>query len=773
MSLGLGNDRERKPSSFNDLNKFTKLCAELECALANAYGSLDDILSLKDLLLEQSLPCSLKAKLTLTVARLHRSMSDLGVPSGEITRLVRLYAVPWENKSKALKKLHQDYESKQNQLDIALKRLEMIGVHTMRMEKEKRIMNWEKLFAKLASSRGHGQRWKFLIQQFKNKIKKGENMASLYVQASDDEEDDNDEDSDEKVDNLKNMNSLSFGRRFSERLKRFDGLSQPEPLPNESKFDVEGSRQSLIEEGSETSTALPLSDVISVGSIEQDSMSAASLPVQKKVRFDDYDDSSRNNELNNKTLIESTSKSVSTSEKGCWTHEPDSERMFHLRLFKPSCKTLSTSWCSISFDKQLRKSSVFADTDDTNEGGAKNYQEFIFKLQKDFEERNFEEVFVKISVHPENKKNMIAMASLKLTDIEVTEEVKENETKPIAYQLKAMVNNPDLIFNKPCGNLYFLCFFSTVYLPKTINRSTETLSIEELTERIITLRRNEAMKRLKSAGTTMIEKPVYTEEQMATAKEQLKQELFDLRDEYEERLGLLISQLHKENVEDVREFVNAATSPLFMWSASRSFRAMENKEATKIEKKKPVKKVSRQKNEPVWGENLPEDFFERMEMFQEASSKHHQQLKEKFNSTTEKEIVKKLATQNRLDTASSHQDLQMEKDVCLPALFMPSKSRNHYSSKARSYFHAFGTRDGRVTQPPSILQLPRLKSAPNVSEVVGTYEVTSRNKSGAGDREEDAEEQLERLNYESDNSSVSIDVCKDEDNESDEAQEDD
>lgn len=47
----------------------------------------------------------------------------------ELVRLVRLFSTPWEEKSAALKKLHEDYESKQRQLNIAIKRLQLVDAH--------------------------------------------------------------------------------------------------------------------------------------------------------------------------------------------------------------------------------------------------------------------------------------------------------------------------------------------------------------------------------------------------------------------------------------------------------------------------------------------------------------------------------------------------------------------------------------------------------------------------------------------------------------------
>lgn len=51
------------------------------------------------------------------------------MPVNELVRLVRVYSTPWEEKSAALKKLHEDYEAKQRQLNIAIKRLQLVDAH--------------------------------------------------------------------------------------------------------------------------------------------------------------------------------------------------------------------------------------------------------------------------------------------------------------------------------------------------------------------------------------------------------------------------------------------------------------------------------------------------------------------------------------------------------------------------------------------------------------------------------------------------------------------
>ncbi len=53
------------------------------------------------------------------------------MPTQELIRLVRIYSTPWEEKSTALKKLHEDYEAKKSQLDIAVRRLQLVDAQVI------------------------------------------------------------------------------------------------------------------------------------------------------------------------------------------------------------------------------------------------------------------------------------------------------------------------------------------------------------------------------------------------------------------------------------------------------------------------------------------------------------------------------------------------------------------------------------------------------------------------------------------------------------------
>ena len=53
----------------------------------------------------------------------------MNIPLDELIRMVRLYSTPWEEKSEALKKLHEQYEAKKTQLNIAIQRLQLVDAH--------------------------------------------------------------------------------------------------------------------------------------------------------------------------------------------------------------------------------------------------------------------------------------------------------------------------------------------------------------------------------------------------------------------------------------------------------------------------------------------------------------------------------------------------------------------------------------------------------------------------------------------------------------------
>lgn len=123
-------------------------------SFAEVQSSTQDLMELKDDLLIQFLPPTLKFKIAVVFGNMYRSLSDLNTPVTELLRLVKIYSAPWEKNSALLKKINDMYETKKQLLNISIKRLTLVDKNTDLFQKEKRIMNWEKLYLKLSEAKG-------------------------------------------------------------------------------------------------------------------------------------------------------------------------------------------------------------------------------------------------------------------------------------------------------------------------------------------------------------------------------------------------------------------------------------------------------------------------------------------------------------------------------------------------------------------------------------------------------------------------------------------
>lgn len=168
-------------------NKFEILCDGVINSLSETQASIQDLLQFKDSLLLHYLPPPLLFRLAIIVGKVYRSFSDMNTPVNELVRLVRIYSLPWDQNSVALKRLHDMFENKKHMLNLAIKRLTLIDKKTKLFEADKRIQNWEKLYIKLSEAKGHGRRWKFQIETFRKKANIGYDELIRWIKAETEE----------------------------------------------------------------------------------------------------------------------------------------------------------------------------------------------------------------------------------------------------------------------------------------------------------------------------------------------------------------------------------------------------------------------------------------------------------------------------------------------------------------------------------------------------------------------------------------------------------
>jgi hypothetical protein len=86
--------------------------------------------------------------MTVSLFRIY-SQSDLCTPLNELIRLVRLYSSSWEEKVVVLREIQGQQESKQKQVTIALKKIELLASESEKLEQERAANNWAMLFSKV------------------------------------------------------------------------------------------------------------------------------------------------------------------------------------------------------------------------------------------------------------------------------------------------------------------------------------------------------------------------------------------------------------------------------------------------------------------------------------------------------------------------------------------------------------------------------------------------------------------------------------------------
>ncbi|RMX45613.1 hypothetical protein pdam_00010592 [Pocillopora damicornis] len=356
------------------------------------------------------------------------------------------------------------------------------------------------------------------------------------------------------------------------------------------------------------------------------------------------------------------------------------------------------------------------------------FKELMFKLPNDDgcilgePVKDITQEPLRFAVHPGKDRPMIAMATTTYGDLKILEQFEgrwshtDGSVKPEQLVLTSVVSDRDMPFNTPCGQISMLCYLSQVERLTKVGKSTETIPFEDLVDAEIQSRKleeeGEAIVKEKVPETP---EAVYTERDMTALKEQHAEEIQLLQEEYEKRLNELARGLgpYSPDMEYTHNVVDAATSPILFRSPSlvRSPSPEQGKSPRPPSQARPQSQARKPRpripNLPEWGKDLPEDFLVRLHLFNENSSKYHQELTDKTRRAIQERYELQMAVQNRLSHAEEEKE---DTDICLPAVFMPTRTGHVFSPKAHSYFHPPGSSEGRLTQPPSMFKLPSVPS---------------------------------------------------------------
>ncbi|XP_065839714.1 uncharacterized protein [Oscarella lobularis] len=747
----------------NQGKAFEKLCERVESSTQSVHTALQEFLLCKDELLKHSLPSSLLVRLSLVAGKLMRSFSMLESPLGELLHLVRLYSVPWDEKSEILKKLHDAAQIKQGQLNVALRKIELFAVQEQRMMREKHIMNWEKLFAKLTNKNSHGRRWKFLIESFKTRLNSGlpiddsprfmEGKSSYPMESA-------------QQPRESDIHSMS--------VQRDETVT---PMSNASFETDETKGTKKVHFASDTATSSVSSEDLTFPSATPPSAFSVTTVATAAA-----------------TPTFPPPLPVETTDVSTWTHEKQYNRYLHVRVFEPTGLEEKEVYCTLALGPQLVTSRIFGIPEKEKEEGVSSrllgsgsgtgsrsrliatsqtrlglqsssrsklksisatkishktcdefrffvpYEEkvIIVKNSEEEEEKlasssnlkkshltailstanmaenaNKKMSTLNLSVHTnKGDKAMIGMASFpleKLSIKDLTREDQENgieiadSLEPVSYALVPLKGG--LV---GCA-AHLVCYWTRQERVLVKTQSTATLPMEKIVQSLgyvramtppeqsdVQVQAFEGEEEEEEEEQKMTPEGFVRQEELTELVMRHAEEMEILQGEYAKRVESLTSALNNLQIQ-ARNLKQRNVSPVV--SSATSLVKPEAKEATE-----KYMQMTRWKKDPSY----PEDFFSRLEYFAKESLKRQQMLTRKIRDEVAGSFEKAMACLRRLDTGAQRQvQTAGNEEVCLPAVFMPTRPKTVFTPKAHSYFHPIGA-GLRLTQPPSVFKLPSI-----------------------------------------------------------------
>ena len=740
----MGAQRNDDVKNSNDL--FSCLCDNVEAAIITSNESLQQMYLFHDKLGEKNFPISIIKKLTAISSTLQKNMSHLLNGVERLIEKTRMYAQPFEKQCDVLKELRDQNGSKQRKLDIAVKKLEIMSGRNQQLEKQRIVGKWERLFLKSANLLDGNLGWRHTVKEYKRKTKRNESVAFLF-QGLDSEES-------SRVENIavedtsndvplqdENDFHLSSNDEIDSQYDRFSTATSRE---EELMFESHLGESSIFDWVSKNSTEVRKSCDI-------DELSLQSFQISKsRLSNDTFCNPEQNAQLPvNSTLIQPENPelvniaptnpafmhSIVETPKmvDAYTSTTQFDNFFQVRIINPTWVNNKTLFCIITFGSQVKKgycqviNPYDLDTSLENSEVKKRHgivDGFCFNLENSSDDilksEGLKNISIRIALHEDRSAGMLAFSSINTNDICIYMEHEIQEGNKTNYFHNLELHFPSKNNVKDDSNhLSIICSVYQEAKQCVRERSTSTMTYDDLVRLILQDDINSRRERCKSACMETEEKPIYTEECFNAVNNEL-----------------IAFKEGCENSIECKIRVDASTSPLFTYTSGIEDQYDDGVQYYPRHSSCPGRHVTFD-NENIYSSNkaikreltipkmstkskricekLPEDFFTRLRIFHEERGKKHEDLKKEIREKNHEEMCKRLEAEKKLCLPDGSSTLPHN---CLPAVFMPIKNNLVYKVKARSYFHP-SNQAISFAQSGSILQLPNVQSIMSNRNLLG------------------------------------------------------
>ncbi|CAF0948780.1 unnamed protein product [Adineta steineri] len=690
------------------------LCNNVQNCFILTDNSIFELMELKDKLLFENLPRNVLLRITLVLSRFFRIYSQTQISIYELIHLVQLNSDSFQMKYILLKRLYDSNETKTNMFDIALKKIISMEDNLEHYEQQKCIDNWEKMYIHLALPKSNIRKWKFQIETFREKAILGYEHVIEWLHTG-----------------VSRVASAAEIPCIEESIKD-DDIDQEEIFIQEIDDDERPQTNHGSDYGEEDGSFLSSAGTHNTEKIQQEPMVITSdIELQIQPDLDDQQTSTEDI-FSTKSLILRIYRPIGIfkSKFQCIVYAQGQKyvtKEFNFNISNSLTNENTKSRGRLTGSRmRFSETSIVSNDIDIHTIDKQQNDEFLLpfsNIRLPFQ-NNMDSNAIKIDILGDNElfgSLILSSEDLRMLDLPILN--SQTSSPLITVDDNTSIKSTSYVFDQSSNEIYRSWMSHTPQTFPIYNDEDE--SIARLPLIMFWYNKIENTHATKCTMTnqilgiqTYLKIPTVTNNKQNRSKP-INNNIEILKATYENEIDK-IHEKYQAKIDRLKKLINANLAYQSDENVSNIVQEGGGLRINIRRQQHPKPEVITKHEEILLSrKNSPKNFLERNQMYSQQSLIHRHQLTAKIERETALANERQLKVQHRLN--SSHQNNAYD-DLCLPAVFMPTHSGHVFNPRAYQYFHPIGTTDSRLTQPPSIFNVP-LQASRSIS-VLNLFELT-------------------------------------------------
>eukprot|EP00041_Stephanoeca_diplocostata_P023008 m.558108 g.558108 ORF g.558108 m.558108 type:complete len:333 (+) comp22197_c0_seq4:613-1611(+) len=149
--------------------RLARLCTGVTERLAGVEERVDEVCHWLCDVISPHLPPNGHARTVAACVGLTKALVEFRTLAVELVRLVRVFLEPWDRKESVLTNLLHHHDMIKGDNRTLLHQLQVATTRAEKLEQQRVLVQWERLYLRLHRKRRHGHRWQFLLPSLKQR----------------------------------------------------------------------------------------------------------------------------------------------------------------------------------------------------------------------------------------------------------------------------------------------------------------------------------------------------------------------------------------------------------------------------------------------------------------------------------------------------------------------------------------------------------------------------------------------------------------------------